>query len=140
MKDFFISYTADDTDWAEWVAWQLEDKGYSTLLQAWDFLPGSNFVQGMQDACIYAQKTLAILSKRYLQKLFTQSEWAAAFASDPTGELRKLIPVRVDNCNLQGLLSQIVYIDLADAKNEEEALTLLLKGVSDIRICIPSFN
>ena len=43
-KDFFISYSHADQRWAEWIAWHLEEAGYSTLLQAWDFLAGSNFV------------------------------------------------------------------------------------------------
>ncbi len=41
-KDFFISYNKADRPWAEWMAWQLEAEGYTTVLQAWDFLPGSN--------------------------------------------------------------------------------------------------
>ena len=43
--DFFISYTAADVRWAEWIAWVLEEKQKcTTTLQAWDFVPGSNFV------------------------------------------------------------------------------------------------
>src|SRR4029077_13431766 len=42
-KDFFISYTHADRTWAEWIAFQLEEAGYITILQAWDFRPGSNF-------------------------------------------------------------------------------------------------
>jgi hypothetical protein len=41
--DFFISYTAVNRPWAEWIAVQLEAAGYTTLLQAWDFRPGSDF-------------------------------------------------------------------------------------------------
>jgi TIR domain len=37
--DFFVSYTAADQEWAEWIAWQLEEAGYRTVLQAWDFRP-----------------------------------------------------------------------------------------------------
>ena len=51
-KDFFISYTGADQQWAEWIAWQLEDAGYTTVLQAWDFHAGSNFVQDMHRASI----------------------------------------------------------------------------------------
>jgi len=43
-KDFFISYTHPDQRWAAWIVWHLEEAGYSTLLQAWDFQAGSNFV------------------------------------------------------------------------------------------------
>ena len=49
-KDFFISYNKADRGWAEWIAWQLEQDGRTTVLQAWDFRPGSNFVQQMQAA------------------------------------------------------------------------------------------
>jgi hypothetical protein len=41
-KDFFISYNEADRGWAEWIAWQLEAEGYSTIVQAWDFRPGGN--------------------------------------------------------------------------------------------------
>lgn len=44
MKDFFVSYNKADRRWAEWVAWQLEEAGYTTMLQAWDLRPGSSFV------------------------------------------------------------------------------------------------
>jgi TIR domain len=33
-KDFFISYNSADARWAEWIAWTLEQAGYSTILQA----------------------------------------------------------------------------------------------------------
>ena len=49
MKDFFISYTKADQSWAEWIAWQLENVGgYTTVIQAWDFHAGSNFISAMQ--------------------------------------------------------------------------------------------
>ncbi len=33
-KDFFISYTGVDRAWAEWIAWALEEQGYTTSIQA----------------------------------------------------------------------------------------------------------
>jgi TIR domain len=44
-RDFFISYTAANRPWAEWIAVQLETAGYSPVLQAWDFRPGSDFLR-----------------------------------------------------------------------------------------------
>jgi hypothetical protein len=32
MKDFFISYNKADKTWAEWIAWQLEEAEYTTVL------------------------------------------------------------------------------------------------------------
>ena len=129
MKDFFISYNSADRQWAEWIAWQLEEAGYTTVLQAWDFRPGSSFVIDMQRAATEAERTIAVLSPDYLGALYTQPEWAAAFVQDPTGEKGTLLPVRVRECNPKGLLPQIIYIDLVGL-DEVSAWGELLDGVS----------
>lgn len=126
--DFFISYNSADTDWAQWIAWQLEAAGYSTIVQAWDFRPGGNFVLAMQDAATRAKRTAALLSPQYLAALYTQPEWAAAFAQDPTGEKGTLVPIRIRECTPAGLLSPIVYIDLVNL-DEATSSKVLLQGV-----------
>lgn len=101
-RDFFISRNGADRDWAAWVAWELEEEGYTTILQDWDFLPGENFILRMNEAAQQADRTIAILSRDYLEAEYTQPEWAAAFAS------RSLVPVRVRECELKGLLRPII--------------------------------
>ncbi|MGI0495506.1 toll/interleukin-1 receptor domain-containing protein [Alkalinema pantanalense CENA528] len=132
MKDFFISYTGKDRTWAEWIAWVLEEAGYSVVIQAWDFRPGGNFVLDMQKAT-EATRTIAVFSSLYLQKPFPQPEWAAAFAQDPTSVNRKLIPVRVEDCSPPGLLGQIVYVDVFNC-DEGTAQERLLAAVKDGRM------
>ncbi|WP_242419801.1 toll/interleukin-1 receptor domain-containing protein, partial [Frankia sp. CpI1-P] len=44
---FFISYSPTDVRWASWIAWELEEAGYQTVVQAWDFVPGTNFMEFM---------------------------------------------------------------------------------------------
>src|ERR1044072_4200408 len=132
MSDFFVSYTRADKPWAEWVAWQLEEVGYTVKLQAWDFSPSSNFVLEMQRATTESERTIAILSDNYFRSKFTQSEWAVAFAQDPDGKKGVLIPVRVEECRPPGLLATIVYIDLV-GKAEGEAKEILLTNVQRAR-------
>lgn len=126
--DFFISYTKADKAWAEWIAWHLEKAGYTTVLQAWDFRAGGNFVLQMQKAT-KAKRTIAVLSPDYLTSGFTQPEWAAAFVKDPTGEKGILVPVRVQKCQLEGMLAAIVHIDLV-GKSEEAAQKALFEGLA----------
>ena len=78
-RDFFISYTQADRAWAEWIAWQLEAERYSTILQAWHFRPGDNFVLRMRDALEQADRTIAVVSPSYLASRYGTDEWAAAF-------------------------------------------------------------
>lgn len=128
MKDFFISYTGADQQWAEWIAWQLDSAGYSVVIQAWDFRPGSNFVLEMQHAASQATRTIAVLSPNFLASRFTQPEWAAAFAQDPTGEKGTLVPVRVRDFEPPGFFKTINYINLVGA-DEATAKQKLLDGV-----------
>jgi hypothetical protein len=131
-RDFFISYTSADRAWAEWIAWELEDAGYTTLIQAWDFRPGMDFVTEMQRGAAESSRTLIVLSQQFLESGFTQAEWTSAFAKDPTGENGLLIPVRVAECEPPGLLRARIYIDLAGL-SEEEARRKLLDGVKQER-------
>lgn len=127
-KDFFLSYNKADKQWATWIAWQLEEAGYTTVLQSWDFQPGGNFVLEMDDATKQATRTIALLSPDYFTSQYTASEWAVAFRRDPKGEQGLLVPIRVRLCDVEGLLGPIGYIDLVD-KNEASARTALLTGV-----------
>ena len=129
MKDFFVSYTANDEPWAVWIAWQLEQAGYSTVLQAWDFPAGSSFVVEMDKAANGSKRTHAVLSPDYLRSAFGKAEWTAAFADDPVGEKRKLVPVQVRKTQLDGLLRTIVHVDLVGL-DEDAARERLLAGLT----------
>jgi tetratricopeptide (TPR) repeat protein len=125
LKDFFISYTKIDTTWAEWIAWQLEDAGFSVVLQVWDFKAGCNFILEMNKAIKETRRTIAIYSPEFFQSLMTQSEWAATLIRDPAGTDEQLIPVRVRECKPDGLLAPIRYIDLINLDEGTARKTLL---------------
>jgi hypothetical protein len=110
--DFFLSYTQADRAWAEWIAWILEEDGHRVLVQAWDFVPGSNWIQGMQAGTRDAARTIALLSGDYLESVFGSAEWQAAWAQDPDGADRKLLVVRVGDCDRPGLLAGVVGVDV----------------------------
>ncbi len=122
LKDFFISYTDIDRPYAEWIASELEQAQYRTIIQAWDFRPGCNFIEEMDKATQIAKRTIVVLSPHYLESKYARDEWTVAF------QQRKLIPIRIKSFNIVGLLSPIGYIDLID-QNEEQARQKLLKGI-----------
>jgi hypothetical protein len=130
MSDVFVSYTKADETWAEWIAWALEEAGLAVVIQKWDFRPGGNFVLEMQRAAADAARTVAVLSPDYLRSAYAAPEWAAAFARDPRGLERIMVPVLVRPCRPDGLLAQLVHIDLTGLSQEEarEALVTGLKS------------
>ena len=139
-KDFFISYNKADEQWATWIAAVLEKGGYTCYIEAWDFRPGGNFVLYMDNALKESERFIAVMSQNYLNAVYCQSEWTAAFTKDPNGEKRLLIPVRVADIKPDGLLAAIIYIDLFGA-DENEAEKRLITGVDtkDVPRNRPSF-
>ena len=132
--DFFVSYTKDDRTWAEWIAWQLEEAGYHIVIQAWDSLPGHDFVKWMAQNIQSAQHVLAVLSPAYEGAAsLAVPEWTAAIGRDPTGEHGIFIPVRVTDFSPGGLFGTRGYVDLV-GKDEEAARAALLEGVRQRRL------
>lgn len=132
MADFFISYTGVDESWAEWVGYVLEEAGFTTIIQAWDFRPGSNFILNMQTAATAADRTIMVLSPDYLKSQMAAPEWAAAFRQDPQGVENRLLPVMVRACQPSGMLAAIVQIRIHELE-EPEAKKALLAGVNSKR-------
>jgi hypothetical protein len=74
----FISYSQANRRWAERIAWVLEEHGhYKVLVQAWDFVPDSNWIQEMQVGTRAAAHTIAVLSDAYLNSQIRQRRMAS---------------------------------------------------------------
>lgn len=128
-KDFFVSYTKSDRGWAEWIAWELQEAGYTCILQAWHFAPGQSFMERMRRALVESRHLIAVLSKEYLKSEFAAAELDAALTSDPRGLRAKLIPVRVAECELDEILKSRIYIDLVGT-NSRQARENLQAGIA----------
>ncbi|NLV74247.1 MAG: TIR domain-containing protein [Chloroflexi bacterium] len=130
--DFFISYTEADKKWATWIASVLEANDKTTYLMAWDFKPGDNFVKNMHDALRNCERFIAVLSARYMGKVYCQAEWTAAFTRDPSSEKGLFIPIRIDDYQPEGLLAPIIYVDLfgvEESEAKERLMQITEKGI-----------
>ena len=125
-RDFFVSFNQADRVWATWIAWVLEEAGYSVFCQDWDFR--GNFIEHVNRAHAQAHRTLAVLSDDYFRSGFTLSEWTARFAQDPAAREDRLVPVKVGPLMDKGILGPIIYADLTDC-DETEAQRRLLERI-----------
>lgn len=127
--DFFVSYAPADQEWAEWIGWTLEESGYHIMMQAWDFVGGADFVQLMHRGVEEASRMIAVLSPAYLRSVYGRLEWQAVYRSDPTGMNRRLLPIRVQDCEPTGLLAAITYVDMVGVPDEDTAAERLQHAV-----------
>jgi TIR domain len=125
----FVSYSSADERWATWMAWELETAGYRAMLQAWDFVPGTNFIEFMDRGVSRSAAVVAVLSQRYVDSPYGRLEWQAALQADKGNPTGRLVTVRVEDCQVDGLLGIITYIDLVGVTDQHRARALLLDRI-----------
>ncbi len=123
--DFFISYVPADEEWAQWLAWMLEETGYQVLVEAWDVVAGASRAGVVNTGLSLARHVLAVVSGAYLRSAVAAAEWQAVWAADPQGLIRRLVPVRVEACELPGALGPLASIDLFDLDGDQAGRRLL---------------
>ncbi|MCK9901885.1 hypothetical protein CC117_17850 [Parafrankia colletiae] len=124
---FYLSYAPGDHEWAEWIAWQLDREGYSVLFQGWDQVPGTHWTAGIHGGLIHAEHVLAVVSADYLQSVLAAAEWQTAWRDDPAGLRRRLLPVRIEDCEPIGLLAAVSSFDLFGREAQAARRQLLAK-------------
>lgn len=107
-ENVFVSYTEADAAWATWVAEVLEAEGQPVKIQAWDSLPGTNFVAWINEQMTAAKMTVAIYSRAYFASHWCTQEWTGALAGNT------LAPLRVEDCIVPPVVATIAYHDLHD--------------------------
>ena len=130
--DFFVSHAGASRAWAEWVAWQLTDAGYTVELDAWDWSVGQNFMLAMSDALARCDRVLALFSPAYLERpRYTTDEWTAALVHVPGTGQGRLVPVRVEDVpadDMPAVLRPLIFCDLVGL-DAAEARRVLLEAV-----------
>lgn len=126
--DYFVTYHAADQHWAEWIGQQLQEAGFSLELQSYDYWARSSMILEMFAVSAIADSTIAVLSPDFLAENLERPEWSAAYAQDPTATQGILIPVRVRECDVAGVLPDVGYIDLVGLG--EDAAGALQEGLA----------
>ncbi|HEX2301289.1 MAG TPA: TIR domain-containing protein, partial [Pseudonocardiaceae bacterium] len=121
--DFFISHAGRDTAWAEWLAWQLQQAGYTVELDVWDWAPGEDFVARMQQALWRADRLLAVCTPAYFASVFGGAELRAAFAAQ-ADEPGRIVPVLVEPVTVPPLFAPLLRVDLTDLDEAAAAARL----------------
>lgn len=126
FKDFFIHYKNDNADDACRIAKFLEEAGYSVNVEQWNYPAGTLFPHELERAGKEAGKMVALLSPEYVEALLSKLEWAMVFMDKIGGG--KVVPVRVEQFQLPGMLRSLKCIDLTglcDIKAKE----ILVRGI-----------
>jgi TIR domain-containing protein len=119
--DFFLSRRGSVAAIAQEVADVLTEEGYKVLVQDYDFLLGSSFVEAMHEAIINSRDLIILFTEDYLRSPYTRKEFTSFEAERvKTAEERHIIVLRCDDVPLRGLLADNVYQTLVGIEDPKE--------------------
>ena len=135
-RDFFVSHAGADAAWAEWVAWQLKEAGYTVELDLWDWSAGRNLMGAISDALDRSDRVVALFSAAYFERSrYTTDEWTSALQHVSGAEGPRLIPLRVEDvppAQTPALLRTLLCRDLFGL-SEDRAQEVVLEAVAQPR-------
>ncbi len=127
MTTLFISRAGADAPFAAEIGKILEEAGFGVILQQWDFA-NANFMERMHAALTEGSRVIALLSPEYLASDHCQAEWQNAIARDPLNKNRRLVVMRVVECEPPGLLAGIAYWDLVPIRDNPALLADIVRN------------
>jgi hypothetical protein len=113
IRVIFISYNHLDDLFVDKIANILKIRfgEDSIFYDGWSIKPGDKIIAKMNEGLAATDIFFFFMSKNSLKSYMVQAEWGSALMLQATGKLGKFIPIKLDDCIVPPLLTQIKYID-----------------------------
>ncbi|AEG59049.1 toll/interleukin-1 receptor domain-containing protein [Desulforamulus ruminis] len=134
IYDLAISFAGEDREVAKSIAHLVTKQGLRTFYDEYEKgdLWGKDLFTHLTE--VYSKKArfcLMIVSEFYARKKWTTVERKAAQAKAFQEDIEYILPLRLDDTEIPGLLPTIGYIDLRQSSIEEVAVLLKRKLIAD---------
>lgn len=126
--DFFISRRGSDAEEAKLVYETLRSHGYSVCEQSQSFSTGDELADTLTARTAESRHFLILLGEDYRHSPWTRLELAEFLEDREPGSDRRLIVLRVDDCDPAGLLKLVTYQDLVGVEDLDERRRLILEA------------
>ncbi|MFA9493373.1 toll/interleukin-1 receptor domain-containing protein [Streptococcus sp. E17BB] len=109
----FISYNHKDQDIVDMIArkFAIEFGRDNIFYDKWSMQPGDSILEKMNEGLEKVSVFFYFVSKNSLLSTMVNREWQVALKRS-LAEGVKFIPVRVDDCKVPTIISDIIYVDL----------------------------
>jgi SIR2-like domain/TIR domain len=113
--DAFISYSSKDSAWVRGTLLPgLERAGLRVCIDYRDFAIGVPILENIEQAIDQSSKTLLVLTPNWVASEWTAFESLLLQTNTPAGWGQRILPLRVQPCELPRRLKIFTYLDLTD--------------------------
>ncbi|SNX55747.1 TIR domain-containing protein [Streptomyces sp. TLI_55] len=119
-NDVFLSYAADDADWAERLAGELVRHGLTPFFAPWSIEPADVIVHRLDGALLGTRNGIAVISPASARSPRAMDEYAALATASAERGLR-FIPVLLGRVAVPPFAANRVWRDFSEVSDEEFA-------------------
>lgn len=116
-KDFFILYLNQNEDAARWIAWQVADNGFSTLVQAWEIFYEENsektFSEKILKAMEFCEKIIILIPQNITNFNIQDSDLDRLLSYKDTDTNNFIIPIFIEENNNKNFFEGFKCLDLS---------------------------
>jgi len=104
--DLFLSHASEDKVWCETLAERLRNEGVRVWFDGWELQYGDNLPARINDGIKRSRKMVAVFSASYFKdtKVWTRAESYAQQSPDILSKERPLIPILIEDCEIEPTL------------------------------------
>lgn len=128
-KKVFLSHSSYDKSIVISVALDLKERGINTWLDAFDILPGESIMSKINDGLEECSYALLFLSKYSVKSNWVTKEWETMLWDEINLGKIKVIPIKLEECEIPKILQSKKYIDLSE--NYSEGLNRIIQTLKE---------
>ena len=110
----FISYSRKDKDFVDQLANRLSDSGFDVWLDRWEIKVGDSLIDKMNEGLTDASHLAIVFSRNSIQSEWVRREINAAFFREVESKSIKVLPLRIDDCEIPSLMADKFHADFRD--------------------------
>jgi hypothetical protein len=128
----FVSHSTQDRAFVEHLATDLRANGVDAWYSGWEIKPGDSIRAKIEEGLEGCEYFVIVLSKNSISRPWVQTELDAATIRKLNGKVRKIIPVKIEDCGeLPPTLSSLCWEDFS-IQPYESGLRRVLDSIFDV--------
>lgn len=128
-RKIFLSHSSADKSIVISIALDLQEKGINTWLDAFDILPGESIMTKINDGIEECNLALLFLSKNSVKSNWVTKEWETMLWDEINSGKVKIIPIKLEECEIPKILQSKKYIDFSE--NYSEGLFQIIQTIKE---------
>jgi hypothetical protein len=113
MEKIFISHSSKDKDFVDKLIAELEHLKLDFWYDKWEIKTGDSILDKLSDGLSKADGVLIVLSENSIKSNWVKEELKIALNKRISNEKIKILPIRIDNCDIPIFLSDTRYADFS---------------------------